>query len=616
MSDLDAVAEQFARDAAAVHDFVHGGPANTVETDYGSRLTLAAIEARAAAYDGRGYATYAEMASDLSAAPGTVRDVLADPDPSRNGKWLKIGAAGTGSWQPSSGDRVARLEARIGDRSGYALSVEDERGRVVLGVRDNGTLLARRVEAAVNGDVEPTGSDARLTGGGHPFEVLDACGRVALRVADDGALHCAHLVVAHGQFDRLDSPLLSRSAVPPVQAGYEVQFFPVFGQSWACGFDSVPPISVTPRYTSLMFYGGVVAQTAGETAADYTAWVPLHEASATGTPLYPGSPLGETPASGQCGMVQELLRAENAQTIDPGSLFLLSAAPGEGSRRIEELSKGTEYYARLIAQVQHGYDLAQAQGKTFALLAFSWVQNTANGGTQVYGPLLEQLRADVQADVQAITGQTEPVRLITWQYFPDGNAVNTAGDLYARHVQPAIDHPHIYCAGPSYFLDPIDLISNIHLQPVSSAWLGAYFGIVYKRIIIDGEHWSPVRPLSVRRQGRVLTVTFHVPAGRLVFDTTRVALAEHYGFNLYQGSTEIPIESVAIVQRDAVRIVTTAAVSVGSHLRYCSKGTTYGRQAGIRGNLRDTAGDTLIFDGGGLNLPMHNWCVAFDFEVS
>ncbi len=31
------------------------------------------------------------------------------------------------------------------------------------------------------------------------------------------------------------------------------------------------------------------------------------------------------------------------------------------------------------------------------------------------------------------------------------------------------------------------------------------------------------------------------------------------------------------------------------------------------GNIRDSQGDTYIFNGGGLNYPMHNWLVVFSY---
>lgn len=588
-SSIAEIVAQLTRDAGLLHDVVHGGPANTVRTDFGDRQTLAALEFRAAVYDGRGYATYADLLADLSPAAGTVREVVADADSTRCGRYLKVGSAGSGSWLPSNYDRVTSLQTELRGylraSTDWAFAIEDAAGRVVAGVDAAGTLHALRWSGQVQGmlpvDAVALADGTELQPTTVPFEVVDSAGRTVLRVTESGVTEVAALRTASGAFGQLDFPGRDVWLAGGRAPGYDVVGTLVLGQSWAEGFDARPPVSVHPRFNSLMFSGGVVAQSSGgETPADYVLFVPLREQAQTGTPGFPAAVLGETPASGQCGAFQERLRA--------------------------------------VSQIQVAYDLAQTAELSLAVLAASWTQNTANAGAAAYPALLQQLRADLDEDVRAITGQPEPLKLFTWQYFPDGNVVNTAADLYTRHVQPSIDDPHIYCACPSYFLDPVDLVSNIHLQPASAAWLGAYFGLAMKRVLIDGQDWSPVRPLEARRQGRVLRVRFHVPRGRLVWDTERCALAEHYGFNLYaaDGVTELPIESVGIVQRDTVRIVTATPAPDGALLRYCSKGTSYGRLTGIRGNLRDTQGDSIVFDGGGLNLPLHNWCVAFQFPVT
>ena len=53
---------------------------------------------------------------------------------------------------------------------------------------------------------------------------------------------------------------------------------------------------------------------------------------------------------------------------------ILSSAPGMGGESIESLMNTSgEYYQRLIADVQNGKRLANAQGKTYSCTGISWI---------------------------------------------------------------------------------------------------------------------------------------------------------------------------------------------------------------------------------------------------
>ena len=53
--------------------------------------------------------------------------------------------------------------------------------------------------------------------------------------------------------------------------------------------------------------------------------------------------------------------------------------------------------------------------------------------------------------------------------------------------------------------------------------------------------------------------------------------------------------------------VSATAPAAGAKLRYGFAATGVGG-----GNLRDSQGDLIVFDPGGLNHPMHNWCALFE----
>lgn len=80
------------------------------------------------------------------------------------------------------------------------------------------------------------------------------------------------------------------------------------------------------------------------------------------------------------------------------------------------------------------------------------------------------------------------------------------------------------------------------------------------------------------------------------------------GFSLVtSGGVAIGIESARITGRDTVTLRCASAPAAGAKLRY---GFSTAGQGG--GNLRDSQGDTMVFDPAGTNHPMHNWCVIFE----
>lgn len=408
-------------------------------------------------------------------------------------------------------------------------------------------------------------------------------------------------------------------------AAQELVFFPVYGQSWALGFEAVPALSTTQRYNSLMLSTGVVPQALDQSAPQPAqALVPLVERSFVGTAGFPKMVGGETPAAGQAEMVQQMLRADPQAGNRAARYQVLSSAMGEGGRRIEALSRGTVYYERLLDQVRQALSLARSAGLAFSVPAVAWVQNTADtgfevdGGTAAYPGLLHRLQQDLDADVRRLTDQEQAVHLLNWQMFPDGQAVNSAGRVYARHVLATDASAQLHCCGPSYHLDQVtDQPGSVHLTAVSSKWLGAYLGLVYHRVVVQRQQWQPLRPLSVTVSGDRIVLKLHVPVAPLVFDVDRVALAQHFGFSVVaaDGVTELPLISVQLQQPDRVILQLSATPPAGSLLRYASQGDRQGRRSGIRGNLRDSQGDRIVFDPQGLRLPMHNWCVCFEEPI-
>lgn len=98
-----------------------------------------------------------------------------------------------------------------------------------------------------------------------------------------------------------------------------------------------------------------------------------------------------------------------------GALFELSGLPGtriasaagRGATPIAGLSKGTAPYLRLISQVATGKALS---GRHYKVPAIIWMQGESDAGNVNYAAQLQQLFADLDADVRATTGQVQTVQ--------------------------------------------------------------------------------------------------------------------------------------------------------------------------------------------------------------
>lgn len=395
----------------------------------------------------------------------------------------------------------------------------------------------------------------------------------------------------------------------------EVNMFICYGQSWAEGYDT-EAVTLTSRYDNLMLDTGIRNNPLNDMNQTATSFVPMVEANGTATG--PGSQLvGETPVSAQSNMIKQLIQAENGYSYTDFPYQILGTTPGYGSRTLVQLAKGTDYYNRLIAQVGQANTIASALGKKLVVQAFSWAQgDLGTGATGTYAQNLEQLRLDIDTDVKAITGQTQDVKCITWQSFL--YTANKAREFYDKYVGASETYTNIICSGATYHLDNV-ASGNLHFTSESQDWLGAYFGIAYKRTIIDGEKFVPLKPVSATHSGNVLWVRFNVPQKPLVIDTDRVSLADNYGFNLYASDdTEKSITSVSIISPDTIKIVCGSAIATTDYLTYAQNaGSTYNRETGNRGNLRDSQGDYITYlSGVNSTLAMHNWCVVFNKTIA
>lgn len=384
----------------------------------------------------------------------------------------------------------------------------------------------------------------------------------------------------------------------------DVCHFMSYGQSLDLGTQSLPSLSTTQPYDSLMFNGGMRPTDGGSLR---TALVPAVEADFGGI-------WGETPMSGMAYAVKSLLASENGGP----AIRLLLSADGEGGKKISELLPGSTYYTRLEASVAAGMALSNAGGYTYNVPVVPYIQgeNDASAGTSSddYAVAVEGLRQSMQATVKAVTAQANSVWLFTGQT-ASHEAYVVAPNIPIAQYRANKTYPYIRACVPQYIM-PHAVIDNIHLTNVSSRKLGYYMGLFYKRIVIDRKDFKPVQPRKVTRQGDIILVEFDVPTlpsgalGELQFKTTLVTANTNQGFRVKTAAlVPIAITSVTITNKNFIRIV-APGVTAGCFLDYALEGSgigTSGPVSGPRGNLCDNYGATVTING----VAMDNYCLAF-----
>jgi hypothetical protein len=392
---------------------------------------------------------------------------------------------------------------------------------------------------------------------------------------------------------------VERVVVPTT--GAPIHHVLVAGQSLAVGVSGAPPLSLSQPFENLMFNTGVMAGGEG-----LTSFEPLVEGDAI-----PGSKaVVETMSSAFANLVSQLANDEGAGPYD-----LLLSVHGSGAKLYAQLKKGTHPYANGMAQVVAGRDIAKQLGRPYVVSAIALVHGEsdhASKSTHYLENLLEW-QADYESDVKAITGQAEPVPLFETQIssftrMMKGTETSAiVGAQLAAHVK---SNGKVVLVGPKYHLQYSK--DGVHLTSEGYRHMGEDYAKAYRRVVVDGKRWEPVRPLSVSRDGAIITVKFAVPAPPLVLDPNLVSDPGHFGFEYSDASASSPtIQRVEVTAPDTVVVTLSSAPTADDrHLRYAFtgvRGSPSGPKTGARGNLRDSDPTPSRS-----RHPLYNWCVHFD----
>jgi hypothetical protein len=419
----------------------------------------------------------------------------------------------------------------------------------------------------------------------------------------------------------------------PAYVDFDINHVLITGQSNSVSNGGEPELTKAQRFDNLMFDTGIMSMTdcdpeGCKTLQSPTSFVPLVE----GDNYY--SFKVETCANGLADEISLLAAQLSLLSPQKKEHVVLASLHGRSGNTYQCLRKGgcnyKEGYVLAFEQgmkeVETAKKLADARNKSYVVRAvaaihgesdhYSYTSGTqefpfdgtdgTEGAIKDYSDGVVEWQRDYETEVKKITGQTLPVPLFISQISGWNDAITSKVAQYQldAHVKAP---GKVFLVGPAYALPMAS--DCLHYSNEGERRLGEYFAKVYARVIFEGQSWEPVRPKSITRAGKVITVVFHVPKPPLVIDTKQVAEVDAYGFT-YEGGD---IASVALAGPDTVKITLASEPSGKQHLRYAMNqvpGTCIATPEGARGNIRDSD-DTPSNNG----YPLQNWAVHFDLEV-
>ncbi len=373
------------------------------------------------------------------------------------------------------------------------------------------------------------------------------------------------------------------------------------GQSLSVGTAGAPALSKTQPHDNKMFVTGVRAGGSG-----LTSLVPLVEAGS------------ETMSTGMATLITSLAETDTLAGEPPpkNTHRLLVSCHGIGGTAYVGLKKGTAAFSNGMAQVTAGQTLSKAAGMTYVVRAVTNVHGESDHTSKntQYEQNLVEWQKDYETDVTAITGQKVPIPMLhtqmsSWTKYGQATSVIPAAQLTAS----VKSNGKIVMVGPKYFLAYAP--DGVHLSNAGYRRMGEYYAKAYRRVVLEGKAWEPLRPKTITRTANVIRVVFQVPSPPLAFDTTLVSAIANQGFEYTDASGTPPkITKVSLDGANAVKIELEAAPTAGGQrLRYAYTGVARaaaGPTSGPRGNLRDS--DVTPSEN---NEPLYNWAVHFDEPI-
>jgi|GEM_PF-2855451 len=259
--------------------------------------------------------------------------------------------------------------------------------------------------------------------------------------------------------------------------------------------------------------------------------------------------------------------------IAPRWLFFTAA---RGGRKLTELAKGTTPYNLFMEALETAVELAEAEDRDAVLRTVIFTQGEADSGNTAWKAGMVQLHADMQADIQAITGQASGIRILLQQPVTFGATVNVLAQLALAEEHPdkfVLTHTPYnlpYCTAAQ---DP-DL-PLLHLTSEGNLLKGEY---EYKAML-QGEFgpgvWTGCRPKAITYDATARTVDIecHVPRPPLVIDPAWPS----YGtgsITVTDGSGDVPF-TLSLLNPTTLRLTLGRAPTGTRTVAYATRSYSY-----------------------------------------
>lgn len=408
-----------------------------------------------------------------------------------------------------------------------------------------------------------------------------------------------------------------------ILAACQVHGYIVVGQSNGTGDAAFPVISTAPQHANaLMLYPSVRPnQAIDQNQADAPPVVPYVESDATSffiplaASLAPGfpPPLGETAI---VGAVNGLAAANPAIAFAASDNAYLGAP-------MADIMPGTQIYANGLNQIRAMVSATQKvcafagllpiPCKGFELQEAVLVNGEQDDflGTTNYSAMLLAFQTQFQADVQAITGQTVPVRVLISQedaWTVEGHGMPN-GTVPQEQVNLCATSPAQFdCANPKYMMT-YNPASPYHMDGPGQRHYGDYLykaleanlhGRKYLPLALDPAFNVEYGPLGANQN--VIHVHFHVPVEPLQVDCLQVSDPGNGGVQLdFHAGMANPIAQVVAADASTLGIVLNAPLAPGKHTLYFGwighPGAMPGPSSGPRTCIHDSDPATSSYDG-------------------
>jgi Sec-independent protein translocase protein TatA len=254
------------------------------------------------------------------------------------------------------------------------------------------------------------------------------------------------------------------------------------------------------------------------------------------------------------GMVLRLAHSSMAGA----EIVLFNAA--EGGQKIRNLARdaGPRFHGfRNLMRTAEAVNAAlQSEGKQYVVPVVIMAQGESDAGEARLGELQEQVRAEIESGIRAITGQREPVWLLSSQPSSFDSHSEGVRSMLGQHVRSRKEGGAYFCLGPTYnFPFAHDFL---HHSSEGHAMRGELYAAAFESLQRHGR-WDVLRVVAARVAG----------PDQILLTLSEAAEVEHLAHGLPLPGLGISLdggEPAAVrVEGDTIRITTSGpAAAVGA----------------------------------------------------